>query len=62
VLLARATPAATIFGFSSEAYSPPARDATIVINVNRLDAGDASQSGALFLILAKIVFTRLVDW
>ena len=52
----------TIFGFSSEAFYLPELDATIVINVNRLDEDDASKSSELFLILTKILFPDLVDW
>jgi D-alanyl-D-alanine carboxypeptidase len=52
----------TIFGFSSEMYYLPERDATIVINVNRLDVDDASKSTELFLLLTRILFPRLVDW
>lgn len=52
----------TIFGFSSELFYLPAADATIVINVNRLDEDDASQSTELFLRLTKILFPQLVDW
>lgn len=52
----------TIFGFSSEMYYLPERDATIVVNVNRLDEDDVSKSSGLFLILAKILFPRLVEW
>ena len=52
----------TIFGFSSEMYYLPERDATIIVNVNRLDEDDVSKSSGLFLILAKILFPRLVEW
>lgn len=52
----------TIFGFSTEMYYLPERDATIVVNVNRLDEDDVSKSSGLFLILAKILFPRLVEW
>jgi D-alanyl-D-alanine carboxypeptidase len=52
----------TIFGFSTEMYYLPERDATIVVNVNRLDEDDVSKSTELFLTLAKILFPRLVDW
>ena len=52
----------TIFGFSSEMYYLPERDATIVINVNRLDEDDLSKSTDLFLALTRILFPRLVDW
>jgi D-alanyl-D-alanine carboxypeptidase len=46
----------TIMGFSSEAWYLPAEDATIVVNVNRLDADDASMSGALFAKIARALF------
>jgi D-alanyl-D-alanine carboxypeptidase len=52
----------TITGFSSEMFYLPERDATIVVNVNRLDEDNASKSTDLFLILTKILFPRLVDW
>ena len=52
----------TIFGFSSEMWYLPEKDAVIVINVNRLDADDQSKSSALFLELSKIVFPEDVNW
>ncbi|WP_412030165.1 serine hydrolase domain-containing protein [Deinococcus yunweiensis] len=52
----------TIFGFSTEAFYLPARDAVIVINVNRLDQDDRSQSSALFLRLTKALFPQDVPW
>jgi D-alanyl-D-alanine carboxypeptidase len=52
----------TIFGFSSEMWYLPAKDAVMVINVNRLDEDDQSMSTNLFLTLAKIVFPQHVDW
>ncbi|WP_435020265.1 serine hydrolase domain-containing protein [Tundrisphaera sp. TA3] len=52
----------TIFGFSSEMYDLPALKATIVINVNRLDADDQSQSTPLFVALSKIAFPEYVNW
>lgn len=52
----------TIFGFSSEAFYLPARDAVIVINVNRLDHDDQSQSSELFLRLTKALFPQDVPW
>lgn len=52
----------TIFGFSSEAFYLPAKDAVIVINVNRLDRDDKSQSTELFLGLSKALFPTYVDW
>jgi D-alanyl-D-alanine carboxypeptidase len=52
----------TIFGFSTEMFYLPAKDAVIVINVNRLDEDDQSKSGNLFAVLTKILFPRLVPW
>lgn len=52
----------TIYGFSTEMYYLPALRATIVINVNRLDADNVSQSTPLFLSLSKIAFPRYVSW
>ena len=52
----------TIFGFSSEMWYLPERDAVIVISVNRLDKDDQSQSTALFLKISKALFPDLVDW
>lgn len=52
----------TIFGFSSEAFYLPAKDAVIVINVNRLDLDDQSQSTELFLLLTKELFPDEVNW
>lgn len=52
----------TIFGFSSEAFYLPAKDAVIIINVNRLDLDDQSQSTELFLMLTKALFPDDVNW
>lgn len=52
----------TIFGFSSEAFYLPAKDAVIVINVNRVDQDDKSQSAELFLRLTKELFPEEVNW
>lgn len=52
----------TIMGFSSEMFYLPARDAVIVVNVNRLDIDDRSQSTELFLLLSKLLFPQEVDW
>lgn len=52
----------TIFGFSSEMWYLPEKDAVIVINVNRLDEEDVSKSSPLFLAIAKEVFPEYVDW
>ncbi len=52
----------TIFGFSSEMFYLPEKDALIVINVNRLDLDDRSRSTELFLRLSKQLFPQHVDW
>lgn len=52
----------TIFGFSSEMWYLPERDAVIVVNVNRLDLDDQSRSVELFAKVAKVAFPDLVDW
>jgi D-alanyl-D-alanine carboxypeptidase len=52
----------TIDGFSSEMFYRPEQDATIIINVNRLDADDKSQSGSLFAALTKIAVPDYVEW
>ena len=52
----------TIFGFSSDVWYLPAYDAVIVVNVNRLDLDDASQSFGIFAALTQILFPELVDW
>ncbi len=52
----------TIFGFSSEMWYLPALQAVMVINVNRLDEDDVSQSGPLFFKLSKALFPDHVPW
>jgi D-alanyl-D-alanine carboxypeptidase len=52
----------TIFGFSSEMFYLPQEDAVIVVNVNRLDEDDQSQSTDLFLAITKTLFPEYVDW
>ena len=52
----------TIFGFSSEMYYLPEEDATIIINVNRLDLDDHSKSTDIFLQVTKILFPDYVNW
>jgi len=52
----------TIMGFSSEMWYLPEKDAVIVINVNRLDADDQTQSSNLFFAIAKILFPEYVNW
>lgn len=52
----------TIFGFSSEMFYLPEKDAVIVINVNRLDLDDHSRSSTLFFLLARLLFPNDVNW
>lgn len=52
----------TIFGFSSEVWYLPQEDATIVIDVNRLDLDDHSKSMKIFLTVTKTLFPEYVDW
>lgn len=52
----------TIFGFSSEMWYLPEREAVIVINVNRLDLDDESKSAPLFFRIAKALFPDDVNW
>lgn len=52
----------TIFGFSTEMFYLPAKEAVIIINVNRLDLDDQSKSGDLFAEISKIVFPDHVSW
>ena len=52
----------TIFGFSTELFYLPAKDAVIIINVNRLDLDDHSKSGALFMLISKLIFPENVSW
>ena len=52
----------TIFGFSSEMWYLPEKDALIVINVNRLDEDDESKSIEMFLRISKILFPDDVNW
>jgi D-alanyl-D-alanine carboxypeptidase len=52
----------TVFGFSSEMFYLPERDAVVIVNVNRLDLDDHSQSTELFLLLTKELFPQDVDW
>jgi D-alanyl-D-alanine carboxypeptidase len=52
----------TIFGFSSEMWYLPEKDAVIVIDVNRLDEDDESKSTDLFIVLTRILFPELVEW
>ena len=52
----------TIFGFSSEIWYLPEKDAVILLNVNRLDLDDQSKSVDLFLAITKILFPEYVEW
>ena len=52
----------TIFGFSSEMWYLPEEDAIIIIDVNRLDEDDLSQSMNAFLMASKTLFPEYVDW
>ena len=50
----------TIFGFSSELWYLPEKDAVIVINVNRLDQNDESKSSKIFADITKILFSEYI--
>jgi len=52
----------TIFGFSTEMFYLPEEDATIIINVNRLDLDDHSKSADIFLQVTKTLFPDYVNW
>ncbi len=52
----------TIFGFSNEMYYLPAKDAVVIITVNRLDVDDKSKSVGLFMQLSKYLFEDVVKW
>ena len=52
----------TIFGFSSEVWYLPEKDATIVMNVNRLDRDDETKSFETFALIARELFPDLVAW
>jgi len=52
----------TIFGFSTEMYYLPQENAVMVVNVNRLDLDDASQSSGIFGIVSRMVFPEYVSW
>jgi len=51
----------TIFGFSSEIWYLPQEDATIIINVNRLDLDDHSKSTKIFLAVTKTLFPEYTE-
>ncbi len=40
----------------------PEKDAVIVVDVNRLDLDDKSQSSDTFLSIAKLLFPEDVNW
>jgi D-alanyl-D-alanine carboxypeptidase len=51
-----------IWGFSSDMFYLPEKDATIVISVNRNDEDERSHADGLFFALTKILFPAHVDW
>lgn len=52
----------TILGFSTEMFYLPEQDATVIVNVNRLDEDDQSQSTEIFLQVASILFPESSPW
>ncbi len=52
----------TISGFSSVMFYLPEKDATIIINVNRLDNDDVSKSEEIFESVSKFLFPEYVNW
>lgn len=52
----------TIFGFSSEMFYLPEKDAVLIINTNRGDVDDKSTSFDLFMQLTKHLFEDVVKW
>jgi len=52
----------TICGFSSGMFYQPDNDATIIVNVSRLDLDDKSQSSVIFEEVAKYLFPNVVNW
>lgn len=52
----------TIFGFCTDMWYQPESDATVIININRLDLDDHSYATDTFLQLSKLVFPEYVDW
>jgi D-alanyl-D-alanine carboxypeptidase len=52
----------TIFGFSSEMFYLPQKEAVVLVNVSRLDLDDQSKSTEIFLGVSKILFPEYVDW
>ncbi len=51
----------TIFGFSSEMFYMPLKNAVIIINVNRLDKDDKSHSAGLLFKLIEYLFPDYVE-
>jgi D-alanyl-D-alanine carboxypeptidase len=52
----------TIFGFSTDMYYLPEKDAVLIINVNRLDLDDYSHSYNLFIEISRLLFLSYVLW
>lgn len=52
----------TIFGFSTEMYYLPEAQATIIVNVNRLDLDDQSKSTPIFLEASGLLFPDASPW
>jgi D-alanyl-D-alanine carboxypeptidase len=52
----------TIFGFSSEMWYLPQKDAVVIINVNRLDLDDHSKSSKIFMDVTRILFPKYISW
>ncbi len=48
----------TIFGFSTEMWYLPEKDAVIIVNVNRLDLDDHSKSSKIFADVTRILFPK----
>jgi D-alanyl-D-alanine carboxypeptidase len=51
-----------IWGFSTDMFYLPEKDATIIISVNRNDADERSHADGLFFGLTRILFPAHVDW
>jgi CubicO group peptidase (beta-lactamase class C family) len=51
-----------IWGFSSDMFYLPEKDATVVISVNRNDEDEYSQADPLFFALTKILFPSFAEW
>ena len=52
----------TIFGFSTEMWYLPEKDAVIIVNVNRLDLDDQSKSFKILADVIRILFPKYVPW